>query len=98
MERLIKGIHILPLHDFVNEHYDGDRAMWGATATSLPLIGGLLSGKPEAYRYLQTSSASFPHGEEFLALARRTGRFSDVSYRSFQGGIAYLYILEVAPW
>ena len=24
MERLIKGIHILPLHDFVNEHYDDD--------------------------------------------------------------------------
>lgn len=24
MERLIKGIHILPLHDFVNEHYDDE--------------------------------------------------------------------------
>jgi len=60
----------------------------------LPKLGGWISGQPEAYQYLQTSSAQFPCRESFLALARSTQQFSQMRYISFQTGIAYLYILE----
>ena len=60
----------------------------------LPTIGGWISGQPEAYRYLQTSSAEFPCREAFLTLARSTQHFSKMRYIPFQTGIAYLYILE----
>ncbi len=61
----------------------------------LPRIGGWISGQPQAYRYLQTSSASFPCREDFINMASLTGCFSKMRYLSFHGGIAYLYILQV---
>ena len=60
----------------------------------LPKVGGLISGKPEAYRYLQTSSAEYPCGENFLNIARSTQQFSKLSFSTFQSGIAYLYLLQ----
>ena len=60
----------------------------------LPRLGGWISGQSQAYRYLQTSSATFPCGEDFLNMARSTGKFSKLEYRTFQNGIAYLYCLE----
>lgn len=63
----------------------------------LPRLGGWISGQSQAYRYLQTSSATFPCGDEFLSIARSTGRFSRAEYRTFQNGIAYLYCLETSP-
>lgn len=62
----------------------------------LPWIGGWISGQRQAYRYLQTSSAAFPCRDQFLEIAKRTGRFSKMRTISFQGGIAYLYILQVS--
>ena len=61
----------------------------------LPRIGGLISGEPKAYRYLQTSSAAFPCGEAFLEIARSTGRYSSLKFVPLQYGIAYLYVLTV---
>ncbi len=60
----------------------------------LPLIGGWMSGEPNAYRYLQTSSAAFPCGEAFLKIAEATGKYSRMRYIPLQSGIAYLYILD----
>ncbi len=60
----------------------------------LPKIGGWISGNPEAYRYLQVSSASFPCREQFIEIAKSTGKFQKFEYLSFQWGIAYLYILK----
>jgi demethylmenaquinone methyltransferase / 2-methoxy-6-polyprenyl-1,4-benzoquinol methylase len=57
----------------------------------LPKIGGLITGRPQAYEYLQTSSAHFPCGEEFVELMKSTGKFSSVEYRTLTFGIAYLY-------
>jgi demethylmenaquinone methyltransferase/2-methoxy-6-polyprenyl-1,4-benzoquinol methylase len=62
--------------------------------TILPRVGGWISGQPKAYQYLQTSSAAYPCGDEFLAIARKTGRFDRMRWIRFQSGIAYLYILE----
>jgi demethylmenaquinone methyltransferase/2-methoxy-6-polyprenyl-1,4-benzoquinol methylase len=60
----------------------------------LPLIGGWISGQPQAYRYLQTSSAAYPCRDEFLEIAKKTGHFAKMRWMQFQSGIAYLYILE----
>lgn len=57
----------------------------------LPKLGGLITGRPEAYKYLEASSAKFPCGEEFVALLRSTQMFSEISYRPLSGGIAYIY-------
>ena len=60
----------------------------------LPRLGGLISGQPHAYRYLQRSSAQFPCGEDFLNIARQQSCFGKMRYVSLQKGIAYLYILD----
>lgn len=57
----------------------------------LPRIGGLLTGKPDAYDYLQTSAAHFPSGEDFAALMRASGDFKEVRFRPLSLGIAYVY-------
>lgn len=62
----------------------------------LPKIGGWLSGQPKAYKYLQTSSAAFPCGDDFIRIALATGKFSQAKYIPLQSGIAYLYVLQVA--
>jgi demethylmenaquinone methyltransferase / 2-methoxy-6-polyprenyl-1,4-benzoquinol methylase len=59
----------------------------------LPTLGGWISGQPQAYRYLETSSSIFPCGANFLEIAKATGKFKKLSYSTFQGGIAYLYEL-----
>lgn len=62
----------------------------------LPKIGGLITGKPEAYEYLQNSSSKFPCRQDFLSLAEKTGKFDRCEYKSLMGGIAYLYRLRRA--
>lgn len=58
----------------------------------LPIIGGWVTGQPEAYSYLQESSAKFPCRQEFLDLMNSTDQFSETKYYSLTGGIAYIYI------
>ena len=59
--------------------------------TLLPRIGGWITGKPEAYAYLQTSSSRFPCAEEFCDLMRSTGAYASVDSRMLSLGIAYIY-------
>jgi demethylmenaquinone methyltransferase/2-methoxy-6-polyprenyl-1,4-benzoquinol methylase len=61
----------------------------------LPRIGGWISGKADAYRYLQESSEEFPCGAEFGRFMEETGKFSKVEYRALSFGIAYIYRAEV---
>lgn len=58
----------------------------------LPWLGGLVSGKPQAYQYLQQSSKEFPSGENFKQLMFEAYPFSTVEVYALSGGIAYLYI------
>lgn len=60
----------------------------------LPKVGGWVTGKPEAYEYLQHSSAQFPCREAFLELARRSGMYDGFECRPLSGGIAYIYRLR----
>jgi demethylmenaquinone methyltransferase/2-methoxy-6-polyprenyl-1,4-benzoquinol methylase len=62
------------------------------SAVIIPLVGGLLSGKRDAYTYLTRTSAAFPTGDDFLALMDESGSFSDRRTIALSGGIAYLYV------
>ncbi len=56
----------------------------------LPRLGGLVSGKPDAYRYLNQSVESFPYGRAFCGCMERAG-FVEVTARPLSFGIATLY-------
>ncbi len=57
----------------------------------VPRLGGWVSGRRDAYEYLQNSSRHFPSGEEFVALMSSTGAFEKVEYRRLMGGASYIY-------
>jgi demethylmenaquinone methyltransferase/2-methoxy-6-polyprenyl-1,4-benzoquinol methylase len=59
----------------------------------LPRIGGLISGHPEAYRYLPESVGRFPSREELEDLMRAAGLRVTVS-KDLTGGIATLLVGE----
>jgi len=56
----------------------------------LPRIGALISGDGKAYRYLNESVETFPHGDAFIQLMRDAG-FRRVSAKPMTFGIATLY-------
>jgi demethylmenaquinone methyltransferase/2-methoxy-6-polyprenyl-1,4-benzoquinol methylase len=60
----------------------------------LPIIGGIITGKRDAYSYLNRTAAAFPAGDNFLAIMRDAG-FRTVTAEPLFGGIAYIYIGEV---
>lgn len=62
----------------------------------IPTVGGIMSGKKDAYDYLNRTSEAFPCREAFVELMEGAAKFSDVKYFSLNGGIAYLYVGTVA--
>lgn len=59
----------------------------------LPWIGGAVSGRPSAYRYLPESVLAFP-APEALAQRMRAAGFGPVSYRSQTFGVSALHVGE----
>ena len=57
----------------------------------LPVIGGLVSGNIDAYRYLCRSVKAFPDKERWMDIMRRCG-FSSVRQKSLTLGICRLYV------
>ncbi len=57
----------------------------------LPFVGGLISGKRSAYRYLNKTIESFPYGDQFLARMERSG-FIKLKAIPLTFGVATLYI------
>ncbi len=57
----------------------------------VPRLGGWVSGKRDAYEYLQSSSGRFPSGEEFCSHLRASGHFSTVEFKSLMGGASFIY-------
>ncbi len=57
----------------------------------LPLVGGVVSGRREAYRYLPESVARFPDPPALAAIARAAG-FAEVRWELLTGGIAALHL------
>jgi len=56
----------------------------------LPVLGGLVSGDSAAYRYLNQTVETFPHGDAFCELLRTAG-FSSVRAHAMTFGVVYLY-------
>ncbi len=57
----------------------------------LPRLGGAVTGEREAYRYLESSSAQFPCGADFVALMRGSTPFGEITVEPLTFGIAWLY-------
>jgi demethylmenaquinone methyltransferase / 2-methoxy-6-polyprenyl-1,4-benzoquinol methylase len=57
----------------------------------LPRVAGLISGTPEAYKYLPESVRKFPNAEE-LAAKMRQARFADVRFHRMTFGIVALHL------
>ena len=57
----------------------------------LPVVGGLVSGHPWAYKYLPESVKEFPGPEALAAMLRDCG-FRDVEWRLLTGGIAAIHV------
>lgn len=56
----------------------------------LPLLGGIISGNFEAYRYLPKSVENFPPRENFAQMMETAG-FGGVGWTDFTMGVATLY-------
>ena len=56
----------------------------------LPSLGGLISGQPQAYRYLNDTISSFPCGKEFCTYLRNVG-FMSVKATALTGGAVFIY-------
>ncbi|MBI5167203.1 MAG: bifunctional demethylmenaquinone methyltransferase/2-methoxy-6-polyprenyl-1,4-benzoquinol methylase UbiE [candidate division NC10 bacterium] len=57
----------------------------------LPLVGGAISGNPEAYTYLPRSVSQFPSPEELRDLMLQAG-FHQVGYHLLTGGIVAVHV------
>ena len=57
----------------------------------LPVIGGLLTGSRDAYRYLPESVRKFPEAGELAERMRRAG-FREVRFEHLTGGIVALHL------
>ncbi|MCI4453880.1 MAG: ubiquinone/menaquinone biosynthesis methyltransferase [Thermodesulfobacterium sp.] len=57
----------------------------------IPIIGGLLTGDYQAYRYLATSIENFPEVETVREMLRKAG-FSEVFTKSLTFGVVTLYL------
>jgi demethylmenaquinone methyltransferase / 2-methoxy-6-polyprenyl-1,4-benzoquinol methylase len=60
----------------------------------LPAIGGVLSGSPDAYRYLPESVSRFPNAPA-LAESMSEAGFVNVNYKRLTGGIVALHTGEI---
>ena len=56
----------------------------------VPLFGGLISGHPQAYRYLNQTVESFPYGDEFCRWMFEAG-FKNVKAHPLLFGVASIY-------
>lgn len=59
--------------------------------TIIPRLGGWLSGRPDAYRYLHDSIRRWADADALAAQIRQAG-FSGVRYQLLSGGIAVLHV------
>lgn len=91
MARVLKSGGVACLLDFSLPPNPLVRAVYGLYFHRvLPLLGGLVSGNFEAYRYLPRSVEGFPPREDFARMLSEAG-FADVAWKDFTFGVATLY-------
>jgi demethylmenaquinone methyltransferase/2-methoxy-6-polyprenyl-1,4-benzoquinol methylase len=57
----------------------------------VPRLGGWVTGRPQAYEYLNQSSLRFPSRDRFIELMKQAGKFAQCEYRSLMGGASFIY-------
>jgi demethylmenaquinone methyltransferase/2-methoxy-6-polyprenyl-1,4-benzoquinol methylase len=57
----------------------------------IPLLGGVITGTPQAYKYFRDTTAEFPSGRDFIALMSNCGVFRETMMQPQLGGVAYIY-------
>lgn len=57
----------------------------------LPRVGGAITGRREAYEYLEASAGTFPCGDDFVRLMRESASFTSIEAKPLTFGIAWLY-------
>lgn len=58
----------------------------------IPRIGGLVGGDPDAYRYLQETSDTFPYGASFVDMIQAAGDWEAIDSRPVMFGVNYIYV------
>jgi demethylmenaquinone methyltransferase / 2-methoxy-6-polyprenyl-1,4-benzoquinol methylase len=64
--------------------------VWLHLHVGIPLLGRLVAGNPESYRYLTESSEGFLNAEELAERMRRAG-FVEVGYQRLMAGVAAIH-------
>jgi len=59
-----------------------------------PILGGLVTNKKEAYKYLSESSREFPSKDDFLALGKNLTQLKNSYYQTLMFGASYIYVFE----
>jgi demethylmenaquinone methyltransferase/2-methoxy-6-polyprenyl-1,4-benzoquinol methylase len=59
----------------------------------VPLVGGLVSGRKAAYKYLGKSAADFPFPQEIVAMLKKAG-LRKVTFKPLSLGIIALYVAK----
>lgn len=73
-----------PRNDLVSKAYDGYSALW-------PIVGKLVTGDAESYRYLVESIRMHPDQETLKSMMEDAG-FSDCRYHDVMGGICAIHV------
>ncbi|MDR7483188.1 MAG: bifunctional demethylmenaquinone methyltransferase/2-methoxy-6-polyprenyl-1,4-benzoquinol methylase UbiE [Armatimonadota bacterium] len=92
MHRVLRPGGRLVVLEFGQPHPAWFRALYDLFSRAvIPRLGGWLSGRPDAYRYLHDSIRQWPDPERLSDLIREVG-FADVRYRRLTRGIAVLHM------
>ena len=57
----------------------------------IPLLGKLITGEADAYRYLPESTQAFQSPDQLMQLMRKVG-FSELSYKMFMFGTVAVHV------
>lgn len=57
----------------------------------MPVVGGLISGKKDAYKYLGDSSAQFPSGKNLTDKILAAAKFKSAEHKRILGGASFIY-------
>ena len=93
--RVLRGGGALAILEFTQPPNPAFAALYNwYSRRVLPIIGGAISGAPEAYRYLPESVKNFPNAPELAKMMREAG-FGSVEWEYLTFGIVALHIGRV---